>query len=511
MSMTCCRSTACGLAVAAALAVAGGRLLAASDTRVVQAVQQNDKAAVQGALKRGADVNGRLGDGSTALHWAVHRSDRDLVSQLIGAGAAVNAANDLGVTPLWVACNTANNDLVSELLRASADPNLGPLTGGTCLMRAVQKGSASIVKLLLAHGANVNAEEHSRGQTALMWAAANQQAELVRVLVEAGADVNARSRAQARPVVECCVGKNLGDQYDVVKTVSGGLTPLMYAARVGDVESGRILVGARARVDQVAPNGATSLAIAALAGQSVFAALLLEHGADPNLAGAGFTPLHAAVVRGDVGLVRQLVAHGADINARLAHGTPSRRIESGPVDVALDKRMAGATPFVMAAGLLEVEVMQVLLANGADPRLAMNDGTTALVAAGAGLDNGIGAQGGVNPFAKPAAKKEGLMLEAMKIALALKADPNEANRAGETALHGAAARGFDSVIQLLADHGAALSPKNRKNETPLAIVLAGPPPPKGAFGLDEYLAQVEREKVKRAHTASLLRQLGATE
>jgi ankyrin repeat protein len=511
MPIICHKSGPRWLAIAAVVVFSAGRLFAASDTRVVQAIRQNDIAAARAALKRGADVNGRLGDGSTALHWAVHRGDLDAVNLLIATGAAANVANDLGVTPLWVACDTGSSDIVSALLLAGADPNLGPSTGGTCLIRAVHRGNAAIAKLLLAHRAEVNAREQSRGQTALMWAAGGQQAELVRVLVETGAEVNARSWSQTRLVVECCMEKNLGALGDALEVANGGLTPLMYAARAGAVESGRILIGAQAVVDELAPNGATALAIASLAGQSAFVTMLLEHGADPNLAGAGFTALHAAVARGDIALVRQLLAHGADINARLVHGTPARRIESGPVDVALDKRMAGATPFVMAAGLLEVEIMRQLAASGADTRLAMKDGTTALIAAGAKLDNGAGAQGGVNPFAKPAAKREGLVLEAMNVALALHADPNEVNQAGDTALHGAATQGFDSVIQLLAEHGAKMNPKNRNNQTPLAIVLAGPPPPKGAFGLDEYLAQVEREKVQRARTAGLLRQLGATE
>ena len=490
------RSTTCASALFVVLLAGSASALAASDTRVVRAVQQDDNAALRAALEQGADVNGRLGDGSTALHWAAHRGDRELVSVLVRAGAAVNAANDLRVTPLWVACNTGNSELVSELLRAGADPNRGPSTGGTCLMRAVQKGSAAIVKLLLTHGANVNDAEHSQEQTALMWAVAGQHTELARLLVDAGADVNARSRTRTVFVAECCFGNNLGVSSDGVEMARGGLTPLMYAALVaGDVESGRILAGAGARVDDVAPNGASALAIAALAGHSAFAAMLLDQGADPNLSGAGFTALHVAVVSGDVVLVRQLLARGADLNARLARGTPTRR--DGP-ELALDKRMAGATPFVLAARYLEVDVMRGLAASGADPRLAMKDGTTALVAAGAGGD----------ATAAKRAKRESLTLEAMKIALELEADPNKANQAGDTALHGAASQGFDSVIRLLAAHGAGLSPKNRKNQTPLAIVLAGRPLPKGAFSLDEFLA---RPDFDRPRTANLLRQLGATE
>ena len=152
-----------------------------------------------------------------------------------------------------------------------------------------------------------------------MWAVSNQHPEVVRVLVELGADVNARSDVRPRVVH---TGNRFGDRNadkGVVTIDLGGFTPLLFAARQGDVESARILLGAGAKVNEQAANGAAALVVAAHSGQGAFAQMLLENGADPNAAGAGYTALHAAVLRGDRrardGPAR---ASGANSNARIA-------------------------------------------------------------------------------------------------------------------------------------------------------------------------------------------------
>src|SRR5690606_25115275 len=118
------------------------------------------------------------------------------------------------------------------------------------LMLAARSGEPALAELLLAHGADVNARESWRGQTALMWAADSNSHEIVKVLAEAGADVNARAkwndwerqvtnepRAQYRP--------------------TGGMTPLLYAARVGCEECVRILLDGGADIDLPNPDGVT--------------------------------------------------------------------------------------------------------------------------------------------------------------------------------------------------------------------------------------------------------------
>jgi ankyrin repeat protein len=96
--------------------------------------------------------------------------------------------------------------------------------------------------------------------------------------------------------------------------------------------------------------------------------------------------------------------------------------------------------------------------------------------------------------------------------LELGADVNAANQAGDTALHGAAAMGYDTVIQFLADHGAQVNVKNRRGLTPLGALLSG-----GRGGRGRGAAAVDAngdaylEDSSNASTIALLRKLGATQ
>ena len=83
---------------------------------LVDAVRQQDVAAVRALLKTRVDVNAPEGDGATALHWAVHAEQIELTQMLIGAGATVDVANDLGITPLYLASAAGNATIVKLLL-----------------------------------------------------------------------------------------------------------------------------------------------------------------------------------------------------------------------------------------------------------------------------------------------------------------------------------------------------------------------------------------------------------
>ena len=266
------------------------------DLELIAAAKKADTAAVRTLLNQGANVNARYGDGTTALHWAVYRGNREAADLLIRSGAMVNAVTDIGITPLWVACSNAGTPLIARLLEAGADPNIAPPTNGSPLMVASRTGNAEAVRLLIAHRADVNAKEAERGQTALMWAVAERHPDVVRELLAAGADVHARSKTSSRYVLMCCQdfqGDSEGGDY----TPEGGFTPLLFAARVGDIESATRLLAAGANIEDTAPTGLSALALAAHSDQGVFAKFLLEKGANPNADGAGYTPLHAAIVQ----------------------------------------------------------------------------------------------------------------------------------------------------------------------------------------------------------------------
>src|SRR5262249_2803660 len=150
-------------------------------------------------------------------------------------------------------------------------------------------------------------------------------AEVSKVLTEGGADVGARSVTRKRALL-------LGNRYlayddfkDVKEVQEGGATPLLFAVQQGSVESAGVLLAAGANINDALPDGNSALVVAAHSGRSAVAQFLLDKGADPNAAGAGYTALHAATLLGDLPLANALLAHKARPDPRLEKGTPVRR------------------------------------------------------------------------------------------------------------------------------------------------------------------------------------------
>ena len=481
-------------------------LAAVRDTRLIDAVKDSNVKTVQALIRERVDVNAPAADGATALHWAVHRDNLTTTDLLMRAGARPNVTNDLGVTPLHLACTNRSAAMVSRLLTAGANPNATLPRGETVLMECARTGNADAVAALLRAGARVNEAEKVNQQTALMWAVAQQHPKVVQALLEGGADIRARSRTYPQ-IVET---GNRGGGGDVSTVLRGGSTPLLFAARVGDVESAKLLIAAGADVNDAQPDGVSALVAAAHSGHTALGELLLDKGANPNAAEAGYTALHAAIDRSDLALVQALLRHGANPDIRLAKGTPARRDSN---DFQLATRLIGSTSYLLAAKFVEVEIMRALAAGGADVRLAMPDGTTALMlAAGHGEARARTDFVRRNETRRQICVCDGGVVEsesqvhaAITVALAAHADVNAVNAAGDTAIHFAAAMGFDSVVQLLADKGADVNVKNKRGLTPLAFAR-GNNGRRGFAGDDEA-----GPGASGASTTALLRKLGATE
>jgi ankyrin repeat protein len=459
----------------------------ASDLRLLEAVRAKDANTVRTLLKTAIDVNTPQGDGATALHWAVHHNDIPTVELLLRAGARANAVNDLGVTPLYLACTNRNGAMVDRLLKAGADPNARLLNGETVLMNCARTGDEASVQALLRAGARVNIKEPEHDQTALMWAAAERHFEVVRVLIEAEADIRARSLAYPETVTSE-VTQRAGREELNYTVIRGGSTPLLFAARSGDAESIRLLLAAGADINDKLPNGMSALVLAAHSGQGAAASILLEKGADPNSDGIGYTALHAAVLRGDLNLVTDLLRRGANPNVRITRGTPLRRNSQ---DFNLPATLIGATPYWLAAKFVEPEILRALAAGGADPEMPLPDGTTPLMAA-AGIKEGTGRtpsddRRGVALIDGGKLPDPARVVEAVSVVLSQPVNIDATNANGDTALHAAALRGYDRIVQALASKGAKLSVKNNRGATPLSSLTG------------------------RGETADLLRKLGAVE
>lgn len=447
--------------VVVGLTFAAGQAVVRADDRsdLIAAVRHGDRDALAALLKKGVDVNATEADGSTALMWASYRDDDESARLLIQAGANVNAANDLGATALWAASMNGSVAIVRRLLQAGANPNLALLAGETPVMVASRSGSADVVDLLLSTGANVNARG-ARGQTALMWAVAQRHSDVVTVLLAHGADVQARS-----------------DEWGYVQAVPphgrleynrniphGRDTALMFAARVGDLESARLLVRAGANVHDADAWGVSALVLAAHSGFGDLVEFLLDMGADANSSAAGFTALHEAIMRRDEKTVMTLLAHGADPNAPLRTWTPTRRSSA---DFNFPPQFIGASPYWLAARFTQPSVMRALVKAGADPRFVQHadyypdgppehrvESITPLMAA-----TGLG--GGRAWVAPDRSQREALMLETVKLVMDVDVDVNVATADGRTALDAAQALKYQSVIEFLVSKGAKPGPKKK--------------------------------------------------
>ena len=422
---------------------------------LIEAAKGGDWEAVGVLLEQGADVTATAPDGATALHWASYWDDVEAAELLIRASADVSAANDLGATPLWIAALNGSADMVRSLLEAGGEPNAALLSGESPVMTASRTGNPQVVERLLAAGADPNASG-VRGQTALMWASSQGHSDVVGVLLEYGADVHARSETWTQ-VMAIPPHSHPANQQNVPH---GGNTALTFAARVGDLPSARMLVNAGADVDDADARGASVMVLAAHSGFVDLVEFVLNEGADPNAAGAGFSALHLAILRRDEDLGRQLLDHGADPNARITNWTPTRRLSA---DWHIHSTMVGATPFWLAARFTQPGFMRLLAEHGADPLFVhevhyvassgsagaagTDQATTTLMAA-----VGMGGSRRMRTFvAADPAELEFLTLEAVRLVVELGVDVNATDLEGRTA---ADARSYPSVREFLAAEAA---------------------------------------------------------
>jgi len=456
----------------------------ASSSRLADAIQNGDKEAVRALLKDPAQVKSVDGDGTTPLHWAVRTDDLDTSRLLIKAGANATAANRYGVTPLSLAAVNGNAAMIELLLASGADPNTTVSHGQTVLMTAARTGNVAAVRALIDKGAKVNAREDQLGETPLMWAASENHADVVQLLIDRGAEVNGRSSTIAFPK------DRFGLEGVLTILPHGNWTPLMYAGRDGGVDAVRVLARAGAEVNATDPDGTTPLMLAIMNSHYDTANALLESGADPNVVDkAGMAALYATVDMSSLGevyglpprkvndtltptaLMSKLIAKGAVVDARLK--TPTIQRNHTPGEPLLG---AGTTPLMRAARNGDYAAVKILLDAGADPKLTQPNGTNALMMS-AGVGRGLGV------FANDVGTESDLK-QAAELLVDKGVDVNLANDNGLTAVHIAAQAGLDSVVTLLAKHGAKLDVKDKRGRTPVDMAMgvggrgrAGGPPP----------------------------------
>jgi ankyrin repeat protein len=407
-----------------------------------------------------------------------------------------------------IASRTGNVEAIRVLLEAGADVNAREtLRGTTPLMWAADEGHAPALQVLIEHGADIKARSNPapRGRGPALGkandprkAVAAQGAALARGAAAPdlgqlnalgrGGDAAAAGggrggrggRGGAGRGGGAAAGRggaddvnNDGDDAAVAAGIGrrgggaadgGQITPLVYAARANSLESVKALLAAGADVNQTSGYGWSPLLTATQNRYYKLAAYLIERGANVNLANTGgWSPLYLAtdnrnIENGDypvrkpdmdhLEFIRLLLDKGADVNHRVRDSSETRTVFTNQW---LDEN--GATAFLRASQSGDIELMKLLLARGADPKIATTLGVTALhVAAGIGWVEGITYEW--SPKAT---------FDAVKMLIDLGLDVNSQADTGRTAMHGAAHKGRADVIQVLYDHGAKLDVRDYGN------------------------------------------------
>jgi ankyrin repeat protein len=405
---------------------------------------------------------------------------------LIGAGAQATLANRYGLTPIAIAAANGNAAMIGMLLDAGADANAPDPAGDTPLMNAARVGSVDSVTLLLDRGAKVDATDATYQQTPLMVAVRENQPDVVKLLISRGASVNAKTRVGRAPqwILPNSV-PGFGHGIGIVRgglpprgsraPIPGGMTPLLYAARDGRMDTVRMLLDAGANVNERDANDITPLLIAITNNHPDVARALIDRGADIKAVDwYGRTALWSAVETRNMDvdnatfvnsidrapyldLIQVLLDKGADVNARTKEVTPIRRDFLRITGSLAWVDFTGQTPFLTASLAGDMTVMKLLLKHGADPHIPTYSGTTPLMAAA-----------GVNWVVDQTFDEgQAALLDAVKLCVELGMDINAVNSMGLTALHGAANRGSDEIIRYLVQQGARLDAKDVEGRTPL--------------------------------------------
>lgn len=506
------------LAIGSASAAGVGELL-------VAAAHGDDRSAVAALIEQGADPNAVTGDGSTALAWAAIRGNSAVAELLLAAGANPNLSNEYGIGPVSLAIENGASEVAKLLLEHGADPNVQRENGETPLMTAARLGQVDLMRVLLEGGADPSAREKRFGQTALMWAGGNPEA--VRLLLNHGADVQAETRTwDARYTIYIPTSFTLGKtgipwNWDGEYTSKrGGQNAAFFAARKRDLPSVRMLLDAGLDVNAKAANG-TSLLLAALynwiplgvnfqpgrgsparAGSSQrfwpnldMAHILLDRGASATDSDtAGYTPLHAAALavawvarrqdkrsdgvyrtlpalltldsppnpppfdtEGALEMARRLLDLQADPNRPTKYPTP------GPDgDVRINPAVPGSSALHIAANSGSLALVKMLLEAGADPNLTRYDGHTPFSVAVVAVDmpvveeliaHGANLQARYDPHDRFPDPVKAISLP----------------RQGQTITHIAAGNRTPKVIEYLHSKGAPIDWRNAQGETPLDL------------------------------------------
>ncbi|MEO8624888.1 MAG: ankyrin repeat domain-containing protein, partial [bacterium] len=405
------------------------------------AADRGDSTMADVLLRAHADVRAVTRIGAyTPLHVASRSGSAAVVVALLAAGSDVHALSEAGATALHFAAASGNAASVKALLDRGADANARePQWGQTPLIFAAAYDRADVIRVLLQRGADANlhtkstnlVEEGAREQAAtrkrnevlVSFEPERHRGDTARTLPPTGADSTARPARRAAPVavpkgpftaaqVQAAIDSGRAvlaapaapgkaGFTEAVDTINGGvagyvssvgglggLSALHHAVRDGNVAAVRALLDGSASInDRSGVDSTTPLLLALINGQFDVAKVLVEHGADANIAStAGLTPLYAVIntqwaprsrfpqpqeiqnqKTSYIELMSALLKSGANPNARLKTQFWYFSFNNcGNANCGLEN-LDGTTPFWRAAYAVDVEAMRMLVKAGADP------------------------------------------------------------------------------------------------------------------------------------------------
>ncbi|MDQ2641615.1 MAG: ankyrin repeat domain-containing protein [Pseudomonadota bacterium] len=457
------------------------------------AASRGDAAVIRALLKGGANANEQLPLGRRPLMLAARSGQPDAARALLEYGADVNAReSERGTTALMQASDQGHAEVMKLLIQRGADvaavsksvprdARSAALGNANDPRRAVRQQAIAVlceakqpdleqvrmqrVLLLGESQRNLPASELCKGirRSGLGFVtidgAGGNAGAGVGGEVEVDAEGNPLPEGNGEDAPPARASRTPAREPD-----GGGLTALVYAARAGSIEAARVLLDGGADVNQVTRYGWSPLLAATQNQNYQMAKFLIERGANVNLANkGGWTPLYLAtdnrnIEGGDyptrtadmdsLAFIKLLLDKGADVNARITESTETRTVFTNQW-----LNEDGATAFLRAAQSGDIELLKLLLAHGADPKINTRLGVTPLAVAA-----GIGWVEGVTREHSPAQT-----VETVKLLLSLGIDPNFQADTGRVALHGAAHKGATEVVKLLVGAGARMDVRDFGN------------------------------------------------
>jgi ankyrin repeat protein len=451
------------------------------------AAARGGAAVVQALLKGGADANEKLPLGRRPLMLAARSGDVDSVHALLEHGADVNASeSERGTTALMQAADQGHADVLKELIQHGAnvaavskpvmrDGRTAALGNSEDPRRAVRQQAIAV--LCDAKTPDLQQVRIQREKLFGVSAKNTPDAELCKgierrglgFVTVAGAGGNhgagvggeVTEDEDGNPVP---VSTGRGGRFPAREPDGGAFTALVYAARTGSINAARTLLEGGADVNQTTRYGWSPLLAATQNGNYQMAKFLIERGANVNLANkGGWTPLYLAVDNRNIeggdypvrtadmeslAYITYLLDKGADINWRITESTETRTVFTNQW-----LNEDGATAFLRAAQSGDLELLKLLIARGADPKINTKLGVTPLAAAA-----GIGWVEGITNERSPEET-----VEAVKYLLSLGINPNFQADTGRVALHGAAHKGATEVVKALVAAGARMDVRDFGN------------------------------------------------